>query len=228
MKTLKKLINWTIVFSLTGILTQCNKSTAKKTSCQIITVTPAPNGTPFHLTYNSDGKPIRVESQDFLMIYEYNTSSTTISSFSGGNFQAKTVATLNSDGLATNVRTDLDSLGTNWSNIIYEYNGQELSRSTQTSSTNGRPVVSTYTWSNQNLVLIVTDTTSETLGYYLDKPVQAGDYFLLVQQLQGYDLYRNKNLLKSLDATSLNYQFGSDGKINSLSATTGANENFLN
>jgi hypothetical protein len=47
-------------------------------------------------------------------------------------------------------------------------------------------------------------------------------------QLQGYEIYRNKNLLKTIAGTSLNYEFGTDGKISSLSATTGANETFIN
>lgn len=228
MKTLKTLITLAIVLATTGILTQCKKSNEKKASCQIITVTPAPNGNPFYFTYNPDGKPNRVESSLITMTYEYTADSAIIVGFSSGNFQFKTIATLNNVGLATNVRTELDTLGTTWSNTLYEYNGQELSKSTLTSSTGGRPVVSTYTWDNQNLVLIVTDTISHVLGYYLDKPLQTGDYFLLVQQLQGYDIYRNKNLLKKIDGTSLNYEFGTDGKINSLSATTGANENFIN
>lgn len=228
MKTLRTLISLAIAITMAVLFTKCSKSNNKKASCQIITVTPAPNGTPFHLTYNTNGKPVRVESGTFVMTYEYSAGSATIVSFNSGNFQSRTVATLNQDGLATNVRTELDTLGTNWSNTFYEYNGLELSKSTLTNSTGGKPVVTTYTWNNHNLVISNTDSSSTTYGYYTDKPVQTGDYFLLVQQLNGYDMYRNKNLLKSIDATSLNYQFGTDGKINSLSATTGANENFIN
>ncbi len=228
MKTLRTLNSLAIVLKMTVFLTYCSKSNDKKASCRIITVTPAPNGTPFHFTYNTDGKPSRAESSNFVMTCEYSAGSATIVTFNLGNFQSKTTATLNKDGLATNVRTELDTLGTNWSNTIYEYNGQEVSRSTLTSSNGGRPIVTTYTWDNQNLVISNTDSSSETFGYYNDKPRQTGDYFVLVQQLQGYENFRNKNLLKSIDATSLNYQFGTDGKINSLSATTGANETFIN
>ena len=228
MKTLRILISLSIAFTMTVILTQCSKSSNKKASCEILTVTPSPNGTPFHFTYNADGKPSRVESSNFVMTYEYLVGSAIIVTFNSGNFQSKTIATLNKDGLATMVRTEFDTLGTSWSNTFYEYNRLELSRSTFTSSTGGRPVISTYTWDNQNLVISNTDTSSVTYGYYTNKPLQTGDYFLLVQQLQGYDIYRNKNLLKSIDNTFLNYQFGTDGKINSLSATTGANENFIN
>ena len=225
---MRTLISLVAALAMTVLFTQCKKSNDKKPSCRIITVTPAPNGTPFHFTYNADGKPSRVESSSFVTTFEYSPGSAIIVTFNSGNFQSKTTATLNQDGLATNVRTELDTLGTNWSNVFYEYNGQELSKSTLTSSAGGRPVINTYTWSNHNLVLSSTDSSSETFGYYTNKPVQTGDYFLLVQDLQGYAIYRNQNLLKSIDATSLNYDFGTDGKINSLSATTGANETFLN
>jgi hypothetical protein len=183
---------------------------------------------PLHLHYNPDGKLSRAESSFLVLTYEYSADSVTIVTLNSGNFQSKTIATLNKDGLATNVRTENDTLGTSWSNAIYEYNGQELSKGTLITSAGGRPVVTSYTWNNQNLVKATTDTTSQTFEYYNDKPRQTGDYLLLVQQLQGYELYRYKNLLKAIDGTSLNYEFGSDGKINSLSATSGATESFIN
>ena len=228
MKTLRTLISLVTVLAITGILSQCKKRNDKKPSCQIITATFAPNVSTFHLTYNLEGKPSRVVSNIIDMSFEYSAGSVIIVTFQSGNFQSKTIATLNKDGLATNVRTENDTLGTSWSNTLYEYNGQKLSKSTLTSSTGGRPVVSTYTWDNQNLVLLTMDTTSQTLGYYIDKPRQTGDYLLLAQQLQGYEIYRSKNLLKKIDGTSLNYEFGTDGKINSFTATTGANEIFVN
>src|SRR5258706_8105289 len=109
MKTLRTLIFLAIAITMTAIITQCSKSNDKKTSCRIITVTPAPNGTPFHFTYNADGKPSRVESSNFVMTYEYSAESAVIFTFNTGNFQSKTIATLNKDGLATNVRTELDT-----------------------------------------------------------------------------------------------------------------------
>jgi hypothetical protein len=228
MKTLKTLIALAIVIGISGILPQCKKSNDNKPSCQIITVTPLPNGNPLHFTYNQDGNPSQEVSGNLIMTFEYLTDSVIVRATNTGNFQYKTIAELNNDGLATHVRIELDSLGTTWQNTVYEYNGQELSKSTFTSSNGRAPVVSTYSWNNQNLVKIITDTITQTFGYYLDRPRQTGDYFLLTNDLQGFEIYRNKNLLKTIDATSLNYTFGTDGKIISLSATTGANENFLN
>jgi hypothetical protein len=228
MKTLRTLFSWATALAITGILFQCKKSNDKKPSCQIITATFAPNVSNFHLTYNPEGKPIRIVSDILDMKYEYSAGSTTIVTFQSGNFQSKTIATLNKDGLATNIRTENDTLGTSWSNTIYEYNGQELSRSTLTTSTGGKPVVSTYTWDNHNLIVLLTDTVSQTLGYYTNRPRQTGDYLLLAQQIQGFEIYRSKNLIKTIAGTSLNYEFGADGRINSFTATTGANEIFVN
>jgi len=228
MKTLRSVISLTLAFAFTCILVQCKKDNERKHSCQIITVTTSPNGTTIHLTFNADGKLIRSESANQVLTYEYSAGSTTIVTFNSGTFHSKTIATLNSDGLATNVRSEDDTTGTSWTNTVYEYNGQELSKSTVTTSTGGQPVVSTYTWANQNLASSILDGGSQTFGYYTNRPRQTGDYFLLVQQLQGYETFRNKNLLKTIDAVTLNYQFGSDGKINSLSAIAGASETFIN
>jgi hypothetical protein len=228
MKTLRKLISLSSALAITCILFQCKKSNDKKPSCQIITATFAPNVSTIHLTYNTEGKPSRIVANILDMTYKYSADSVTIVTFQSGNFQSKTIASLNKDGLATSVRTEFDTLGATWSNTIYEYNGQELSRSTLFTSAGGKPVVSTYSWVNQNLVLSTTDTTSQTFGYYTNKPRQPGDYLLLVNQLQGFEIYRNKNLLKTIGETSLNYEFGTDGKINSFTATTGANEIFVN
>ena len=227
MKTLRKLISLTLVFAFASILVQCKKDNEKKPSCHLITVTTSPNGIPLHLTYNADGKLSRVTSTNSVITYEYSAGSVTIVTINSGIFQSKTIATLNIDGLATNVRTENDSSGNSWSNTFYEYNGQELSKSTFTTSAGGQAVVSTYTWANQNLILLSTDATSQVFGYYSNKLRQTGDYLLLVQQLQGYEIYRNKNLFKSLDAVTLNYEFGTDGRINSLSVTSGATENFV-
>jgi hypothetical protein len=227
MKTLRKLIALTIVLAFTCILVQCKKDNEKKPTCNLITVTTSPNGTTLHLTFNADGKLIRSESTNSVLTYEYSAGSVTIVTFNSGTFHSKTIATLNSDGLATNVRKEDDTTGTIWTNTVYEYNGQELSKSTVTTSTVGQPVVSTYTWANQNLVNSNVDGGSQSFGYYTNKPRQTGDYFLLVQQLQGYETFRNKNLLKTIDAVTLNYQFGTDGRINSLSAIAGATETFI-
>jgi len=227
MKTLRKLISLTLVLAFALMLVQCKKDNEKKPVCSLITVTTAPNGTPIHLNYNTDGKLSRVVSTTSLITYEYSPTSVTILTTNSGNFISKAIATLNIDGLAINVRTENDSLGADWSNNFYEYNGQELSKSTLTTSAGGPPVVSTYTWIDHNLVLLSTGATSQTFGYYTDKLRQTGDYLMLVQQLQGYEIYRNKNLFKSLDAVTLNYEFGADGRINSLSVISGATENFV-
>jgi YD repeat-containing protein len=227
MKTLRTFIPLTLALALSGILVQCKKDNEKKPACNLITVTTAPNGTPIHLTYNADGKLSRAVSTNSVIAYEYTPSSATIVTTNSGNFGSKTIATLNNDGLAINVRTENDSLGNSWSNTFYEYNGQELSKSTLTTSAGGPAMVTTYTWVNQNLVLLTTDASSQVFGYYSNKLRQTGDYLLLVQQLQGYEIYRNKNLFKSLDAVNLNYEFGTDGRINSLSVTSGATESFI-
>jgi len=100
-------------------------------------------------------------------------------------------------------------------------------RSTNTSSTARAPYVTTYSWKDHNMVSTTADTTTTNFGYYTDKARQSGDYFLLVQTIQGYEIIRCKNLLKTVGSSTLAYEFGDGGKITSLSATTGSNTSFL-
>ncbi|MDP4265753.1 MAG: hypothetical protein Q8941_24760 [Bacteroidota bacterium] len=227
MKTFSLFLLAILMLIMTGIFTGCKKSNDKKTSCKISTITPVPTGTALQLSYNSEGRLSRVVSGTSVLTYEYTDNTTIVTALNADTLNSKTIVNLNPAGLAINVRVETDASGANWNNTFYEYNEDELAKSTFTISTGGRPVISTYGWSNHNMVSSTTDTTTTNYGYYTDKPRQSGDYLDLVQQLQGYEIYRTKNLVKSISSAVITYEFGSDGKINSLQATTGTTSSFL-
>ena len=227
MKTFSLFFSVILMLVMTGIFTGCKKSNDKKTFCKISTIVPVPTGTTIQLTYNSQNRVSRVVSGTAVLTYEYSDNTAIVTSLNADTLNSKTIATLNPSGLAINVRVETDASGANWDNTFYEYNGDELAKSTLTTSTGGSAVITTYSWSGQNMISTTTDTTTTNFGYYSDKPRQSGDYLDLIQLLQGYTIYRTKNLIKSISGAIFTYEFGSDGNITSLQVTSGTNSSFL-
>jgi hypothetical protein len=227
MKTCSLFLSAILMLVMTGIFTGCKKSNDKKTLCNITTITPVPTGTAIQLTYNSQNRLNRAVSGTTVLTYEYSDNTTIVTSHNTDTLNSKTTITLNPSGLAINVRAETDASGANWNNTFYEYNGDELAKSTFTTSTGGSPVITTYSWSNHNMISSTTDTTTNNFGYYSDKPRQSGDYIDLIQLLQGYQIYRTKNLVKAISGAVFTYEFGSDGNITSLQATAGTSSSFL-
>jgi hypothetical protein len=227
MKTFKILITTTLVLGITGIFNGCKKDTDIKPVCRIINVSFNPSGGPFNLSYNSDGKISRAITGTNVTTYTYTGNTTIVTLFDAGTFNNKKIITMNAAGLATNIRTENNIAGTDWLNDAFEYNGEEISRSTHTASTGGSPTITTYTWSNHNLVSETLGSITTTYDYYTDKPRQNGDFLSLLQLIGGYEVYRNKNLLKSFNGTIFTYNVGTDGNISSAELTSGSSVSFI-
>ena len=226
MKILKPLTNVTLVLITISFFSACkkDKDAAPKPNCRIITATPSSSSSdPFNLTYNSDGKLSTISSGNNVTTFAYSGNTAIATTNTSGVFSSKTIITFNSSGLASNVKTEHDLTGTSWNNQAFEYNGTELIKSTSTSSGGGTPSVSMLTWSDGNLVSLTSGSSTTTLDYYADKPAQTGDYLYLAQLVSGYQIYKTKNLLKSIlsgtDITSFDYNFGSDGYISSVTVS---------
>lgn len=145
-----------------------------------------------------------------------------------GEFVRRRTMTLNENGQIIKVRTVYDTLGTEWSNYVFEYNGEQVTKMTYTNN-NGTPAeTTTFIWSNGNLTSIIApggDVT--TLEYYEDKPARQGDYAYLSYLLEyGQSIIKNKNLLKnhidSFGNISFEYDFDDEDKITSFTAQRGA------
>jgi hypothetical protein len=226
-----KTFRLTTMTSLLVILafTACkkDKDEKKKPTCRIITITPSPSGNSFNISYNSEGKISTMSTGNDITTFAYSGNTIIGTTTTSGTFSSKKIITLNSNGLATNVKTEFNTSGTNWSNDVYEYSGTELIKATNTSSGGGSPSISTVTWSNGNLVSISSGSSVSTIDYFTDKPAQTGDYLDIAQLVGGFQIYRTKNAIKSLFSgstiTSFNYNFDADGKITSLTASGGTN-----
>jgi hypothetical protein len=221
---MNKLIIIAVLFTVAFV--SCKKDDVLKTSCKIITVTQVPAGmsSMYNLTYNSEGKLSTVTDNKLSSVFVYSGNTIVVNTTSsGGFFYSKRIITLNTNGLASNSRTENDLTGDNWDNVTYEYNGTEVIKSTSTSSGGGAPYVETYIWSDGNMVSLTTGSTTTTLEYFTDKPTQDGDYFNITQLIAGYHVLKGKNALKSIsngsDITNFDYNFDADGKITSFVST---------
>ena len=203
-----------------------DKDDKKKPDCRIITITPT-TGNSINVSYNSDGKVSTVSTGNDITTFAYSGNTIIGTTNTSGAFSSKKIITLGSNGLATNVKTETNTSGTNWNNDAYEYSGTELIKATSTSSGGGTPSVSTLIWSNGNIVSATSGSNVSTLDFFTDKPAQTGDYLQLAQLITGFQIYKTKNAIKSLlsgsTITSFDYNFDTDGKITSLTATGGSN-----
>ncbi len=208
-----------LLLIITGSFTACKKNDVKKPTCRISSVFIRSSATIYHLLYNSNGKLSRATGGQLDILYEYTGNTTIVTTLDSGKFLSKSVIISNAAGLATSVKTENNATGTDWTNTIYEYNGEELIRATTTSSVVAIPSVTTYTWTDHNVTHInETPGIPMTLNYYLDKPKQAGDYLSVVQLFDGYETIRNKNLLKTYSQVDFVYDFSADGNISSVAA----------
>ncbi|MBS1664828.1 MAG: hypothetical protein JST68_27525 [Bacteroidetes bacterium] len=170
------------------------------------------------LTYDQTGRLIQTNDGSSQRIINYTPDSTVVSSSTNGVFNGRSVIINNKDGLAVNIHYIADVQGTLWSNITYQYDGQQLVKSTYTDFA-GYNVVTTYAWSGGNMVSISGSGVTQNLEYYTDQPRQQGDYQYFLQFIQGYETIRSKNLVKTQSGLNITYDFKPNGKISSAKAT---------
>jgi hypothetical protein len=208
---------------ITVALASCKKDDAIKTSCKIITAIQVPAGlsSTYSFTYNSEGKLSTIKDDKLTSVIVYGGNTIVVNTTSaGGFFHSKKIITLNTNGFASNCKTENDLTGDKWENDTFEYNGAELIKATSTTSDGGVPYIETYTWSGGNIVSITSGSTISTLEYFKDKPSQDGDILNFNQLTAGYNIVKVKNILKSVSAgseiTNFEYKFDADGKIASF------------
>lgn len=226
---MKKYLRIIIVALLVaGIASGCKKDSTPKPTCRIITASGASGQANF--TYNSEGKLISVSEGSMTTSLAYSGNTIITHSKNAGVFYEKKIITLNSNGLASNARIESDMAGTNWQNYFYEYNGSEVIKQTLTNSMGSTPEVTTLTWSGGNVIAISAAGYTQALEYYTDKSARAGDYLQLSQLSGGYQILRNKNIVKSVlqGASILNfdYTYDADGKITSVIISGSASDTY--
>lgn len=221
---LKLIVAMGFIFFVAGC--KKDKTDTPQSTCKITTI--VSGGGSIVIAYNNNGQISSVTIGNAVSNYSYSGNTITESISTSGQFVEKVIVTVTSAGLATNVRSEYTEDGSDWENQAYEYNGNQASKITYTSSLGGSADVSTFQWSGDNLVSITEGSDVTNLDYYPDKASQPGDYLALSQLIQGYEVFRNHNLIKSItngtDMTNITYVFDNDGKVTSLQEDDGTDQ----
>jgi len=205
---------------IAGFLFGCKKdSQTKKQTCKIIALVSGTNAISF--TYDDTGREITKNgaATDKLI---YNGNTITITSTAGTTLNTTTSVTVNDKGLATLIGVK-DGNGETLSNTLNEYSGTELHKSTVTGSTPGDTVITTYTWSDGNLVSSLSQ--SNVVNYHYSSSIlsQDGDFWNTTNLQQGYQVFKTKNALTSVGSGGnvINYLFDATGKIATIQNIAG-------
>lgn len=215
------------VLFMAGAGCKKNSDDEKEPTCRISRITDVLTGLSHTVTYNTEGNYQTVKREDgkHTISFEY-VGNTIISQIFDANNKLTRKATmvLNSKGMVWIQMGELfDAAGnitTNWS-YIYEYNGEQLIKSTY-NIIGTTPRVSTYTWSGGDNTEVTDDVGRKTYyEYYTDKADQQGNYWNLRMLYLGVDqqlITRTKSLFKGFTGyDQFTYEFDSKGYITSMS-----------
>ena len=149
------------------------------------------------------------------LTYNGNTITVEVSEDNGQSINHIRTITLNSDKMATNVRTDFTS--GHWENSAYEYEGTRVVKRIYTHPITS-PSVTTYEWQNGNLVKEVrTSGTSSTYSYDTNELFQDTDYFGGGYYEYGIRIFVTKNRVNKVTTSSATHTIShfenQDGKV---------------
>jgi hypothetical protein len=228
-----------IIISLLAFVLSCKKENDKTSSCLITSLIQAgTNGNQvFNLTYNDEGKVATIDQVSGLATHkDFSYQGNTIYVISldkDGHFTQKDSITIDDKGRPLNIRQFMTADGSVYTNIIFEYNGDDLVKHVQTSYPGSSTSTTTFTYQNGNPVTLSSGNASSILDFYTDKKLQKGDYLEVASLIQyGISIYPHKNLVKMIASggsiTNLVYEYNSDGLISKLTATSGNDITLLN
>ncbi|WP_018630987.1 DUF4595 domain-containing protein [Niabella aurantiaca] len=186
--------------------------------------------------YDAKGRVQRITGRNgYFTRFDYCSNTIVATETRNDSLLYKRVMTLGCNGMMSNLFEETWHGGiTSWAFRSYTFSGTALTGITTVLSSGAAPIQATLTWNNGNFISETSNDVKRELDngyryeYYTDKLVQPGDYWyinLLPTLGRGDKLYRNKNLLKSIRSENgiitISYQFDKDGKIISMTKTTG-------
>ena len=176
--------------------------------------------TSYVATHYSDGKIASITFGSDVSTFLYNGNTIIKTNRINAVFNSKAIITVGSNGLATNVRTEFNESGSMFANDAYQYNGTEVSKHTRTASVGGLGSITNYTYSGGNLISSNRNGVITTYEYNSNQVSQSGDYFGLQYVFNGYEVFRSKNTVRSINSggniTNYDYIIDADGKIATL------------
>ncbi|HUZ59072.1 MAG TPA: hypothetical protein VMU83_09835 [Hanamia sp.] len=229
MRTIKLIIKLFATLVAVSLFAGCKKdstSTQPQSSCKVTSISVG-GAIAETVAYNTNGTIDSIVSGTDITSYVYSGNTITETTLNSGQFDNIAIVTVNSDELATNVRTEYSADGTDWDNAAYEYNGSQVTKLISTSSYTVSADTTSFQWSAGNLASVIEDGDTTKIDYFTDKLSQPGDYLSLSQLHQGYEIFINKNIIKTIttgaDVSNLTYTYDTNGKITSLTENDGTN-----
>ncbi len=225
MKTFKSLALIYIAFFT--LLTSCKKDKTNEQQCKVLTVTTDVGNYVF--TYDANGRYSTITRGTKVVNYEYSGSTVIINSTYNGSFFHKITATMNDYNMPVNIRLEKNTAGTEWNNYFMEYNGEQLTRRTDTYHDGSAARVVNYTWVNGNMVTATTNSgTTTTITYNESKATQTADFLSISGLLSddGFTMIKNRNLVSSFNGMPVTYTFDVNNKITSANIGTAATYNY--
>ncbi len=225
MKTFKPLILFCIIFF--SFLTACKKDKTQEQHCKILTVTTDVGNYAF--TYDANGRYSTISRDNKVVRYEYSGSTVIVNATINGTFFHKITATLNDYNMPVSIRLEKNTTGTEWNNYFMEYNGEQLTRRTDTYHDGSTPRVVNYTWANGNMVSTTSSSgTTNTITYDESKASQTADFLSIAGLLSddGFIMIKNRNVLSSFNGMPVTYTFDANNNIVSANIGSAATYNY--
>ncbi len=206
-------------------------------NCKITKITSDTVGV-VHITYTSDGKIRKISSDSSSSTFTYSSQKTIIvKKDKEGNMVQQTLIYLDGDGIIQKVVTnDVEANSTDTSR--YLYSDSKVSKEITSYSDNTDKDTTVYEWENGNMVRTIEGKDTSTFTYYTDQAYQQGDFLnlfgLTVGGIAGGQIgFHSKNLIKGVTfqfsifgfketvVINADYEFDSEGKVTSSTATVG-------
>ncbi|QEC43718.1 hypothetical protein [Pseudobacter ginsenosidimutans] len=203
----------------------CSKSKDSAPPCNIITVN-STGDDPTTFTYNKDGKPVSINYGTYKTEFTYSGNTINILQTNNGVFRTRWIVEVNSKGLAEKIRNEHNAAGTDWTDMLHTYNGDQLQKIATVNKSGVVTRISSFTWEDGNPVLISYNNGDPAIRYeyYKDKPF---DPKVFLVEGNYWDVARPKNLLKNMYyGDDLNwqktYEFDSKGRVIAQTEKTGS------
>lgn len=237
-KNLMKLLSVFAVFSLT--LFSCGKDDVTpepepEVSCKITTlsVKEGNNSQVVRISYNNDGDISQVVRPEDKLTWTYSGNGFVFTKYNSSNQRlASSLVERNAQGKPIRITREefgpasQNLLRTETRTFVYNSRGEVIEINSVGVYASGEtyiPSPQTMTWSGGNMVELVTGSSTQTLEYYTDKPVQVDFLWFSDFFSSGTPLFFNANLVKSMSDDfgiyNFSYEFDEDGKIEKMIAS---------
>ena len=237
MENTRMKLSWLLV-AVASVCSMCKKDDAQNggampvvpsVNCRVIQFDRQNSPTHFY-EYDGQKRVIRHQFADYVNTISYALNVIENVQTNQGNPFVKYIITLNSDGFATNVKSEYPN--NTWANDAFEYDGPRAIKKTHTTSSSITQKHTLYQWLDGNMIA-ETAPDGKITSYTFDtnEAFQYGDYHGFMELERSYKTVRNKNRVKSVKLPSgavysISYAEDDKGLVKSYNVTSGSSVNY--